>query len=185
MLWSTAVGSSGQHHVRAADFLEANRVPGRPAGPPLGDVIWPRSHETPYDAPVLVARNAAGVDSDCSQDSSPDDRLEFEMSEDFLAFIAMSAAHRKQRDKEKRATAKKNTDGPQTGSASGLRGATAFASAPDPFEPPDAAQARARAKLYGDDAEFVGMLEARVNQTHDASVDRHGPQLWPALPILM
>ena len=58
-----------------------------------------------------------------------------------------------------------------------------FAPALDPTESLDAARDRELRGLYGGQSARIKQLEAMVNLRHDASLDKHQPEVWPQMPL--
>lgn len=138
-----------------------------------GNVQWP----APGRAGSTGKAAGAGLDDD-GEGNEEEEELEFEVSQQFLDFVAKSAAHRKERDREKQEQPDYYIPGAR---GDGLR--RDFAGAPSPEEAPGAARRRKMAGLYGPKTSQIEALEARLNLLHDDGVVKHAAKLWPALPL--
>ena len=117
---------------------------------------------------------AAASDSEGDSDSDGDE-FEFVVSQEFLDFIAISAAHREERDRIKREKARYSRT---------VHMDERLSQVPTPLEAPDAARRHQLEALYGKAGDALQSLEACVNQLHDNGVDSLAPTLWPAIPII-
>eukprot|EP00038_Savillea_parva_P000636 m.97455 g.97455 ORF g.97455 m.97455 type:complete len:207 (-) comp10216_c1_seq2:1233-1853(-) len=93
----------------------------------------------------------------------------------FLEFRRATLAHRKSRDAARAAAARRDAmEAKRAASAETARQARALHVA---------ARDRELKERYGTRVDDILQLEARVDMLHDATVDAHGPALWPSLPL--
>ena len=146
------------------------------------DMVWSAGHTATAAAATTASTNSTGqsplnnTDSDTDEDSDgDDDNFEFVVSKEFLDFIAISAAHRKERDKKKKQRQLQ---------AKTVHMDERLSHLPQPSEAPDVAHTHELGALYGAAAKDIEALEARVNLFHDAAVDSLAPTMWPSIPIM-
>eukprot|EP00040_Diaphanoeca_grandis_P011367 m.58231 g.58231 ORF g.58231 m.58231 type:complete len:217 (-) comp22520_c1_seq1:1209-1859(-) len=104
-------------------------------------------------------------------DAKHEEDLTFEFSEGFKEFLAVSAAHRKQRD-AKKPLAKEKKPRAQTGAKEKKKP-----------RPSLKENLHLGPQMYGERHAWIKQLETSVNMLHDSTVDVAQPELWPSLPL--
>lgn len=130
-----------------------------------------------------------------STEPTTDHQLEFELSADFLAFLATSAEHRAKRDAAKKKAGKfrfpeQTADRRQTQRERTNRsgsGCARFWSGDDAFKATAGQQVMTESPMrHGSHTHVVQILSAKLNKLHDDHTDAVGGArsiLWPAVPL--